>query len=62
MDEDNLTIPHPSFAARDFVLRPLCDLDPNFIDPLSGMSVSSLLERIPAIQSSIKHRSFDRTL
>eukprot|EP01134_Creolimax_fragrantissima_P001674 CFRG1674T1 len=30
MDTERLTIPHPRMFEREFVLRPLCDLDPNF--------------------------------
>jgi 2-amino-4-hydroxy-6-hydroxymethyldihydropteridine diphosphokinase len=39
-----LTIPHPRFAARRFVLIPLAEIAPNFVDPVSGRSISDLLE------------------
>jgi 2-amino-4-hydroxy-6-hydroxymethyldihydropteridine diphosphokinase len=42
-----LTIPHPSFSARRFVLVPLAEIAPNFIDPLSGKAIKQLLESCP---------------
>jgi len=42
-----LTIPHPSFSARRFVLVPLAEIAPNFIDPLSGKTIKQLLESCP---------------
>jgi 2-amino-4-hydroxy-6-hydroxymethyldihydropteridine diphosphokinase len=39
-----LTIPHASFSARRFVLAPLAEIAPNFVDPLSGKSIQQLLE------------------
>jgi len=41
-----LTIPHPRFAERDFVLKPLADLDPNLKDPLSGKTIGQLLAAV----------------
>ena len=40
-----LTIPHPRFAARRFVLVPLAEIAPNFIDPVSGKTIKELLQR-----------------
>lgn len=48
-----LTIPHPQLARRDFVLRPICDLDASLIEPLSGQTVEDLLAKIPNQQRSI---------
>jgi 2-amino-4-hydroxy-6-hydroxymethyldihydropteridine diphosphokinase len=50
---DALTLPHPAFRERDFVLRPLRDLDPDLKDPVSGRTVSQLLEQIPPAGRSI---------
>jgi len=47
MQEPDLTIPHPRFRERDFVLEPLCKLSPAYIDPVSKQSVRALLERLP---------------
>jgi 2-amino-4-hydroxy-6-hydroxymethyldihydropteridine diphosphokinase len=48
-----LTLPHPLFRERDFVLRPLCDLNPGLRDPVSGETVSQLLARIAPSDESI---------
>lgn len=42
---ENLTIPHPLFTFRRFVLVPLNEIAPNNIDPVSQQSISSLLEK-----------------
>ncbi len=41
-----LTLPHPHFRERDFVLKPLRDLDGNLIDPISGQTVLQLLDKL----------------
>lgn len=53
IDEPDLTIPHPRFSERDFVLRPIADLNPDLIDPVSKMTVSELYEKLPASNRSI---------
>lgn len=37
-----LTIPHPQFRHRDFVLGPLASIVPDWRDPLSGRSIAQL--------------------
>lgn len=39
-----LTIPHPDFVFRDFVLKPLAEIEPEGKDPISGKSFRELLE------------------
>ena len=34
IDDDTLTIPHPDYFNRDFVLKPLKEIAPNFLCPL----------------------------
>lgn len=41
-----LTIPHPSFRARDFVLTPTRQIAGDWRDPISGLSVKHLHARL----------------
>ncbi len=43
--EPGLVIPHPRFRERLFVLEPLAELEPGWVDPVSGNAVSVLLQR-----------------
>ena len=38
-----LTIPHPRIEDRRFVLLPLAEVAPDFVDPLSGKTASDML-------------------
>jgi 2-amino-4-hydroxy-6-hydroxymethyldihydropteridine diphosphokinase len=40
-------VPHPRFRARRFVLAPLAEIAPELRDPATGLSVRTLLERLP---------------
>lgn len=42
-----LHIPHPQRAARRFVLVPLAEIAPDFIDPEWGIPIQRLLKRTP---------------
>ncbi|MDA3820471.1 MAG: 2-amino-4-hydroxy-6-hydroxymethyldihydropteridine diphosphokinase [Candidatus Delongbacteria bacterium] len=44
IDKPALQIPHPDFKNRLFVLIPLNDIAPDFIDPGSGKSIETLKE------------------
>ncbi|MCL1967380.1 MAG: 2-amino-4-hydroxy-6-hydroxymethyldihydropteridine diphosphokinase [Fibromonadales bacterium] len=46
INDENLTLPHPYIAQREFVLKPLLDIAPNFIDPQIGKSVKEMLEQL----------------
>ena len=37
-----LTIPHPEMHKREFVLKPICEINPQFIHPLLNMQISQL--------------------
>jgi 2-amino-4-hydroxy-6-hydroxymethyldihydropteridine diphosphokinase len=41
-----LTLPHPRFAERRFVLAPMADLAPGLRDPASGRTISELLKNV----------------
>lgn len=42
----DLTLPHPEIQKRDFVLEPICEIAPNYVDPRYGIPVSELLARL----------------
>jgi len=44
--DDRLTIPHPAFRARRFVLDPLVQVAPGWRDPLTGLTVRQLATRL----------------
>ena len=43
-----LTLPHPRAHMREFVLRPLCDIDPLLVLPGQQLPVKDLLSQLPA--------------
>jgi len=45
--QPNLTIPHPRFTMRRFVLVPLAEIAANFIDPVTGKTIGVLLQDCP---------------
>jgi 2-amino-4-hydroxy-6-hydroxymethyldihydropteridine diphosphokinase len=46
VDRPGLTVPHPRFRGRSFVLEPLAALDPELVDPVTGLTMSALLARL----------------
>jgi 2-amino-4-hydroxy-6-hydroxymethyldihydropteridine diphosphokinase len=42
---NGLTVPHPEFRRRDFVLRPLAAIVPDWRDPLTGRTIRQLAAR-----------------
>jgi 2-amino-4-hydroxy-6-hydroxymethyldihydropteridine diphosphokinase len=54
LETRQLTIPHPAFRDRDFVLQPLIDLNSDLADPATGQKVSGLLSKLPASRQTIK--------
>jgi len=43
---DGLTVPHPEFRRRDFVLRPLAAIVPDWRDPVTGRTIRQLAARL----------------
>ena len=41
-----LTLPHPRFRERAFVLDPLVEIAPDMVDPVTGLTVRALAERL----------------
>ena len=54
LDTPELTLPHPRAHLREFVLRPLCDIDPHLILPGQTDTVQRLLEALPAGGPSVE--------
>lgn len=48
-----LTLPHPRAHQREFVLRPLCDIDPQLILPGEKENVQQLLNHLPSSGSVV---------
>jgi 2-amino-4-hydroxy-6-hydroxymethyldihydropteridine diphosphokinase len=48
VEQDDLAVPHPRLAERDFVLEPLCDLAPDLRHPVSGDTVQEMWSRLGA--------------
>ncbi|MDS1003837.1 2-amino-4-hydroxy-6-hydroxymethyldihydropteridine diphosphokinase [Clostridium sporogenes] len=46
INEKNLIIPHKDMGNREFVLKPLCDIDENFIHPVLKKSVRQLYDEL----------------
>ena len=45
IEEDGLSVPHPRFREREFVLAPLAEIAPQMIDPVTGERIRDLLRR-----------------
>ncbi len=53
IDLPTLIIPHPRLHERDFVLKPLADIDPELHDTVSGLSMQELLALLPKNEHSV---------
>lgn len=53
LDTPPLQIPHPRMRERAFVLVPLAEIAPEWIDPVTGVAIAQLLE---AVDCSGVHR------
>ncbi|WP_298651547.1 2-amino-4-hydroxy-6-hydroxymethyldihydropteridine diphosphokinase [uncultured Proteiniphilum sp.] len=46
IDTPELTVPHPRFHTRSFVLDPLFEIAPDLVHPLSGKTIRELREEL----------------
>jgi 2-amino-4-hydroxy-6-hydroxymethyldihydropteridine diphosphokinase len=47
VNEPHLTVPHPRFRERRFVLAPLAEIAPELRDPVTSLTIAELLARLP---------------
>jgi len=50
MDSERLCIPHPLIARREFVLRPLCEVMPQWCDPRTGLTVEQMFLEVKELE------------
>lgn len=48
LQQEHLTLPHPAYPERDFVLVPLAELEPDFVPTGHTQTVSQLAAALPA--------------
>ena len=55
LDEPDLKVPHPEAHRRAFVLYPLHELDPDFLHPVTGEHIRTMIKRLdptPAVRKA----------
>lgn len=46
INTEKVTVPHPLLHLREFALKPLCEVIPDFIHPVFHLSQTQLLEKL----------------
>ena len=46
IEERDLVVPHPRFRERGFVLEPLAEVAPDWVDPVTGRTIRELMSRL----------------
>jgi 2-amino-4-hydroxy-6-hydroxymethyldihydropteridine diphosphokinase len=54
-NDGKLCIPHPQIVNRRFVLVPLKEIAPEFLDPVQKVSIGELLRRCPDVSDVFKY-------
>lgn len=49
MEDAQISVPHPRFRTRDFVLLPLCDVWPDWVDPVTKKTALQLKNELTKI-------------
>lgn len=55
LDTPPLRIPHPRMRERAFVLVPLAEIAPDWIDPISGKAIGELVQTVDCSEVRIKY-------
>jgi 2-amino-4-hydroxy-6-hydroxymethyldihydropteridine diphosphokinase len=53
LDDSNLILPHPRMHKRRFVLKPICDIDPDINHPVLQQTMLSLLANLADTEQRI---------
>jgi 2-amino-4-hydroxy-6-hydroxymethyldihydropteridine diphosphokinase len=53
LQTQRLTVPHPRMHKRHFVLRPLCDIDPDIIHPVLNQPLRRLLAELDVTDQQV---------
>ena len=59
IESPRLSVPHPRMVVRRFVLAPLSEIAPDFIEPSTGMTIALLLDNLdrrPSYVALFRHR------
>ncbi len=56
IDSADLTLPHPRMLSRGFVLFPLEEIEPEWVDPVYKQSLSDHIARLPLSDVDPMHR------
>jgi len=54
LSEEDLVVPHPRMMERRFVLQPLCEIAPELVHPVSGITVAELLAALHSGEVVVK--------
>lgn len=52
-NEEDLKVPHPDMQNREFVLKPLCDIDPDFIHPVLKKSIRDIYNSLANVKTDL---------
>jgi len=50
IEQESLIIPHPEYEMRKFVLNPMMEINSNWCDPRTGLSIEKILKNAPSIK------------